>query len=637
MRHFLFIAIVAIACAGATVEAAEDVLLERARRQALAADSAWLRLGHWQATRDGGYLSQVDDPAFFLAKSGKRNPSVELTATLQALLESPLPGQEHLHPLCRFPARSFWLRKTLDIDLSTLPEVSCQALTTFLERSNPESASVIFSSYYIQDPASSFGHTFVRLNRIKDSELARQELLDIGVDYAAQADDANPLIYGIKGLSGLYRGRFSFMPYYFKVREYADFESRDLWEYELNLDDDQLAMFVFHLWELGHVYFDYYFLNENCSYHILSAIETARPDVDLKRHIRRLVIPGDTVKALFENEGLVRSVRFRPSLARHFLVRLNEVPASERRLVTELLNTDDATALLAELDIEARARVLDAAADLVDLRFADDLLYYDAESKGAELKHSLLAARARLGYASPPVTVPVPWAEQPTLTHGSSRAGILGGYRRGDGAFLSLEFRYAFHDLADRPQGYPEYGLVQFLEGRLDIPLEGNTPRPQRFSFLDVAAINPWTRHHKTISWQAGLGAERTNDVRCRSCFAGKAYMHTGAAVATPNDRMMLAVLTGGNVRGHEDMQGIAGGPIRIAAQAYGLARLKLTDDMLLLATPGIEWAPWQGAELSLLATATWRWLPRERVAINIDAETFRRRYEVRGGLYYYF
>jgi hypothetical protein len=34
-------------------------------------------------------------------------------------------------------------------------------------------------------------------------------------------------------------GEYSLMPYYRKVKEYGDFESRDLWEYELNLSPEE--------------------------------------------------------------------------------------------------------------------------------------------------------------------------------------------------------------------------------------------------------------------------------------------------------------------------------------------------------------------------------------------------------------
>ncbi len=87
----------------------------------------------------------------------------------------------------------------------------------------------------------------------------------------------------MKGLLGLFRGDFRKVPFHFKVREYNDFESRDLWEYELAFSPAELELFAAHLWELGSTYFAYYYLSENCWYHVLASIEVVRPELDLLR------------------------------------------------------------------------------------------------------------------------------------------------------------------------------------------------------------------------------------------------------------------------------------------------------------------------------------------------------------------
>src|SRR5262249_53633592 len=150
----------------------------------------------------------------------------------------------------------------------------------------------------------------------------RRELLDYGVDYSADVDTTNALLYAFKGLTGLFPGTFHHYPYYYKVREYNDYESRDLWEYDLSLSPAQVAMLVAHIWELGSTYFDYYYLTENCSYHVLGALEAAAPELELLRHVKTPVIPVDTVKALYENQGLVRDVRYRPSIRTQFRKRI---------------------------------------------------------------------------------------------------------------------------------------------------------------------------------------------------------------------------------------------------------------------------------------------------------------------------
>ena len=88
-------------------------------------------------------------------------------------------------------------------------------------------------------------------------------------------DEKNGLTFAIQGLIGGYPGTFSVLPYYIKVREYSNLENRDLWEYELNLSPEEIEIFVDHLWELGSTYFAYYYLSENCSYHVLGLLEAS--------------------------------------------------------------------------------------------------------------------------------------------------------------------------------------------------------------------------------------------------------------------------------------------------------------------------------------------------------------------------
>ena len=78
-----------------------------------------------------------------------------------------------------------------------------------------------------------------------------------------------------------FRGRFSTMPYYIKVQEYNNLESRDLWEYPLHLTRPQVDLLVRHLWELGQTSMAYYFFNRNCSYQLLPLLEAAAPDLNI--------------------------------------------------------------------------------------------------------------------------------------------------------------------------------------------------------------------------------------------------------------------------------------------------------------------------------------------------------------------
>jgi hypothetical protein len=125
-----------------------------------------------------------------------------------------------------------------------------------------------------------YGHSLLRLTR-RTGEGNR--LIDYIVNFAAEEHTKNGLVYAWKGLFGGFAGHFYVMPYYMKIQEYSNIESRDLWEYELALGEMQAERLVAHTWETRSTHFNYYFATENCSYFLLKLLEVADPELRLGR------------------------------------------------------------------------------------------------------------------------------------------------------------------------------------------------------------------------------------------------------------------------------------------------------------------------------------------------------------------
>ena len=150
------------------------------------------------------------------------------------------------HALCRFPARFAFLSKHLDF--THLPNVYCADFKEMRDYITPTKASIIFPSAHINSPASMFGHTFLLL----DSSF-QSRLLAFAINYQADADPSqtNAISFAFNGLFGLYTGSYSILPYYDKIKEYSNVESRDMWEYELNLTQEEITQLYNHIWEQG--------------------------------------------------------------------------------------------------------------------------------------------------------------------------------------------------------------------------------------------------------------------------------------------------------------------------------------------------------------------------------------------------
>ncbi|MET0389648.1 MAG: DUF4105 domain-containing protein [Polyangiales bacterium] len=586
------------------VHAYAERWVERARAARLAEQPQWHKLLHYRlgvlgkGFLGGGYTSEADGPGFFLSPRGKVDPQAELDATIRGffapLSAASATGDPDDHPLCRFPARFMFLRAALGIDPRQLPVQRCPAAERFLAELDPGSLTLIFSSYYLNNPASAFGHTFMRVNKRHSLAVGeRRELLDYGVDYSADVDTGNALIYAFKGLTGMFPGTFKRMPYYYKVREYNDYESRDLWEYELNLTDEQLGLLSAHLWELGHTYFQYYYLSENCSYHVLSLLEVANPALQLLDTLAAPVIPADTIKTLYRYPDLVRNVRFRPSLRRQFAARVRDFDAESQALV-EALGADAEHPIPPTLDKTRTIAVLDAAADLIDVLYGHDLVH-KTDSEAARHKQRLLERRAAILAPSLPLQLEPPTSERPELGHGSHRLGL--GVAHAAGGFgASLDFRLALHDLADPIPGYPELNSIEFLRLRLQLWAAGPVTL-QDASFVHIVSLNPQSRFDRKLSWEFDVGATTVDDKHCSRCAIAHVSGGAGMAFALFDQALTFFVLGYASFGWAPELAGLLDSHLRLGIGPSGGLRLRVAPGVIALGTARWLWLPGQSPQ----------------------------------------
>ncbi|TMQ12483.1 MAG: DUF4105 domain-containing protein [Deltaproteobacteria bacterium] len=603
-------------------------LLDRAHRMRLSERVEWRRLGHWRDTLTG-IESQADGQNFFLSPHGATSPGAELDATLRGFFATLADGETDAdvqHPICQFPARYRWLDRMLGFDPARLHRPACPRYDEFYQRVDADRLSFVFSSYYLNNPASVFGHTFVRIikhSNTRDEE--RRELLDYAIEFSATVDTSNALIYGVKGLLGLFPGTFRNIPYHVKVRQYNDTESRDLYEYELDFTREEIDTFLEHLWELGSTYFDYYYVSENCSYHLLGALEAARPSLDLLSHMHWPVIPADTIKALYANPGLVREVRFRPSLRRQFLARLRGLDGDQRALV-ERLGYDPTVPLPVGMPSQRAIAVLDAAQDLVDIQHAKELTF-ETDTAPARMKQRLLERRAEIAVPSEPLSVATPWSSMPQLGHDSRRVG-LGMSADDTGALgVALDARLALHDLADPAPGYPEYSQLEFLPTRARVRLDEDVTGRRRFeldsiSLVRIVSLSAQNRFDRKLSWKVDAGMIRVADAGCSGyCYLGQLAMGTGLTLATSDARVMTFATLDVHLAAGPALDGIAGSPIRAGLGPAGGLRLRLAPRLISLTTGELIWLPTQAPRATWLARSILRLGLATNIALDLEGQ----------------
>jgi hypothetical protein len=496
------------ASAGQSTSAVLQSLIKESRRQQLAGDRYWLLLLHERRTWWGACRSDIDDPDFFLSKKGGQDSAVELEATLASFLAPDPANPQDEHPQCRYPARYAWLKERLPFS-SQVPEKSCPRFEAWRSQMNPESVSMVFASYYMNNPASMYGHTFLKFNQARHA--GDLKLLDYAVNYEAEVNGRNDLFYAVRGLAGGYRGRFSTMPYYMKVQQYNNMESRDLWEYTLRLSPAEVDRMVRHLWELGHTSMAYYFLNKNCSYQLLPVLEVADPSLHLSDRFRFKTVPVDTLRAVCDQPGLVAGIELRSSHVRRMLARRSLLSPREVQLAHDLAIPESFGPTgknLESLPPDRQALTLDSAYD--DFRYRVGF-YRDRPSQVFTHEQRLLLLRSQLRTVLPSD----PPHENTVFPHESHKTGRIGsGFGFSSrGAFEEFSIRPALHDLEADPSGYVPGSQLEMFNLRLRFDNDRQRVYPEELTLIDLKSLTGWDRWIHSPSWELRTGLSVARDL----------------------------------------------------------------------------------------------------------------------------
>lgn len=469
-----------------------DALLKKAEEGKLYNDRYWKILLHYKPTAFG-LKSLIDDPNFFLSPYGKESPEAELKATLVAFFKSDKKDDEH--PKCRFIARYNWLKGRLGIDDPSLSDIVCRKFNTIITNTiQPKSATLVFPSAYMNNPASMFGHTMIRIDSSYQSKL-----LSYAANYAALVKDRLGFLYAFKGILGYYKGYFKVFPYYERVKEYNDTEQRDMWEYRLNLSEEEVMKMLMHLWELKDIYSYYYFFDENCSYNLLFLLEAARPSLNLTDSFGPWVIPVDTIRAV-KDSGVVRNIEFRPAMSTRIRYIASLVDENSQKIALKIAEDKLDTDSIDITDKEKRINILNLATETIQYKYNNKVLNKDEYLK---LFMSTLKERSKLGiFDDDPYNIPVP--SPPEEGHFSNRFSFGAGLR-GDNLFQEVRYRPAYHNLTDPDMGYQEGSQIVFADTAVRYYTNGRI-KLESFDLIDIASISPRDYFFKPLSFKIKTG-----------------------------------------------------------------------------------------------------------------------------------
>jgi len=457
---------------------------------------AWHKLIHYEKTFLG-VESEVDGPGFFLAADGKTNPQGEFQATIKALNDTrALYGHLKQPAACVFVARKIWL-ESLGYQF---PKVDCPDYETWRKGLPVKQVSVVFASAYPNNPASMFGHTFLRLRGSGEGS----DLLDYVVNFAATANQDGGLEFALFGVFGGYEGHFSLAPYFIKINEYNHVEARDLWEYPLVISSQAIDRLLAHLWEIESTsYFDYYFFDENCSYQLMRLLEAADPELDFE--LPFYVLPAQTIHSLAQKE-MLQSPIYRASLKRQY----------------EALSDIDQKRLML-LRIKERKG---------ELKSDEQAEYHQRLQQMAKEKKNV----GEIDVA--------PGMNRPDRGHHFSRVGM--GYVEKDKFWVS--HRFVLHDLLDHDQGHESWSQLQVLALKLE---HDERIFLRELTLIDVISLH--RSHHFSYepSWLLNLGLATPKEFSCNRCVTLKTELGIGQSFFFKNESFFVSGFAIGRFYGH--------------------------------------------------------------------------------------
>lgn len=413
--------------------------------QELGMSEGWLAVGHYKPYVLGGYKSTIDLPSFFLSKNGQENPQKELNATI-ALFNSV--EEKDNAQKCLMPSRYKFLQKN-NVKIEKFPK--CEEYEKFIEDLKPSGVTLLFTNAYMNNPSSLYGHTMFRI----DTSRKGTQMLAHGATHGAFAVDSNGFLYALKGVWGGYYGSYMVKPYYDIINTYNNIENRDIWEYNLDLSQEELDFFVAHLWEMGNTQTRYYFFTRNCSYMLMETLDAVRPSLKLSDEFPLQAIPVDTLKKVASRKGLIKSTKYRPSRQAKINYRISQMNENQYKVFLDTVKNQNWD--YDGLPDNEKADVLETAYQYIQYQYvAEELDLKEYRQR------SFRALTARNQVNTEKYFKELSEGRNPLDSHESKRLVTGVGVRNGQ-SFQELALRPAYNSLTDDSYGLLSGSEINFL------------------------------------------------------------------------------------------------------------------------------------------------------------------------------
>ncbi len=577
----------------------------------LSENKTWKKLLHYTNSHSSSSntKSTITSQNFFLDPKGSTNSYAELTATLKGIYE-PIDQSSDQHPQCLFPARYLWLDKQLSLNSlsSPPPKINCEAFNQWALNGTTESISVIFATGYLGNPASYYGHTLLKMN--SSNQNYSSNLLDISINYGAIVpENEDPVSYVIKGIVGGYDAGFSHIKYHFHTHNYGENELRDLWEYKLNLTQEEVDFVLAHTWEVLGKKYTYYFMNKNCAYRMAELLEII-DGVKITSEEAPWFLPQTVIQRISKidrnSKPLLADVIYHPSRQSRFYEKYQSLTSNQREHVEKIIMDIDflKTAKFSNEPIESKHLILDTLLD-----YYQYLSVGDQSEDSQYMKNYKLILRHR--FTLPPGLSKIDKlaAQAPHQGRSPSLLQLSTIDNNILGSGLSLNIRPAYYDSLDSNDSHVKYADLTMASFELAF-IDDNL----KLRNLDLIKINSLNTKATGLpeddnsAWRLKVGVNTKNLACKNNCLVANIQADKGYTFS-PYKGLLLAGYLGGGLQDNRTDNGNS------FAKASGFAILDIHKNIRSI----LEFEQRHHFENENQTTDIFRFSTRYKIKQNLD------------------
>ncbi|MBL6991892.1 MAG: DUF4105 domain-containing protein [Bacteriovoracaceae bacterium] len=483
-----------------------------------AVSKQWLNLYQYKKSffAKSGFKSLSSERKFFFSRIGQDDPVRELTAAIAAFNDSSkLWGKVRLSSQCAYPARFEVLKRRWPKLFKK--DQWCKNFNKWIKKISADGLYMVYAEPYPNNPASMFGHSFLRFNNIKQPRTK-----DYVVGFQASVDPGdNPITYSLKGIWGGYKGFYKLKPYYINLGLYNNNESRGLWEYKINFTKNEINFLLKVLWEQTfNTGFNYYFFTQNCSYFMLTLLETVRPTLQLTNSFNTFVYPLETVKVALSNKPN-QSFIYRPPIKKIINKRYKLMSSQQKSMFKKAVANVKYVSTLRD------AFVLDGIIDYWQYKKYQKNSRLSSAQK--RLKNTASNTRAKIKKKTYPLKAYT--KVSPILAHKPSKIS-LSASKVSRVNHYNLSMLFGYHGLNDSEDGITRFAFIEYLG--LGLTYFDKSIKLDHLTIVDLASLENFNLLFKSLSWAVRLKGSR-NCYFCKGKLKFTPEFSLGPSISSKN------------------------------------------------------------------------------------------------------